>query len=90
MSLGEYNCSLQWRHNGRDGVSNHQPHDCLLNRLSRHKSKKTSKRRVIGLCEGKSQETGEFPAQRDSYAEIVAIDDVIMEIDAFLWFAFVL
>ena len=22
--------SLQWRHNGHDSVSNHQPHDCLL------------------------------------------------------------
>ena len=22
----------QWRHNGCDGVSNHQPHDCFLNR----------------------------------------------------------
>ena len=21
--------SIKWRHNGRDGVSNHQPHDCL-------------------------------------------------------------
>ena len=20
--------TLQWRHNERDGVSNHQPHDC--------------------------------------------------------------
>ena len=29
----QYNCSLQWRHNERDGVSNHQPHHCLLNRL---------------------------------------------------------
>ena len=28
--------SLQWRHNDRDGVSNYQPHDCLLNRLFRH------------------------------------------------------
>ena len=27
------NITLQWRHNGRNGVSNHQPHDCLLNRL---------------------------------------------------------
>ena len=27
--------ALQWRHNGRDGVSNHQPHDCLLNRFFR-------------------------------------------------------
>ena len=25
--------SLQWRQNERDDVSNHQPHDCLLNRL---------------------------------------------------------
>ena len=23
--------SLLWRHNGHDGISNHQPHDCLLN-----------------------------------------------------------
>ena len=28
--------SSQWRHNGRHIVSNHQPHDCLPNRLSRH------------------------------------------------------
>ena len=28
--------SLEWRHNGRDGVSNHQPHDCLLSRLFCH------------------------------------------------------
>ena len=26
-------CSLRWRHNGRDSVSNHQPHHCLLNRV---------------------------------------------------------
>ena len=25
--------SLEWRHNEYDGVSNHQPHDCLLNCL---------------------------------------------------------
>ena len=35
--------SLRWCHNGRDGVSNHQPHDCLLNRLFRRRSTKTSK-----------------------------------------------
>ena len=27
----------KWRHNGRDSVSNHQPHDCLLNRLFRRR-----------------------------------------------------
>ena len=42
--------ALSWRHNGRDGVSNHQPHDCLLNRLLGRRSKKTSKLRVTGLC----------------------------------------
>ena len=26
-------CTLRWRHNGREGVSNHQPRDCLLNHL---------------------------------------------------------
>ena len=29
--------TLQWRHNGRRGVRNHQPRDCLLNLLLRHK-----------------------------------------------------
>ena len=65
--------SLRWRHNGRDGVSNHQPHDCLLNRLFRRRSKKTSKRRVTGLCAGNSPGTGEFPAQMASNAENVSI-----------------
>ena len=32
--------SLQWRHNGKCGVSNHQPYDCLLNCLFRRRSKK--------------------------------------------------
>ena len=32
--------TLQWRHNGYNGVSNYQHHDCLLNRLSRRRSKK--------------------------------------------------
>ena len=41
--------SLRWRRNGRDSVSNHQPHDCLLNRLFRRRSKKTSKLRVTGV-----------------------------------------
>ena len=65
--------ALQWRHNGRDGVSNHQPHDCLLIRLFGCKSKKTSKLRVTGLCEGNSPVTGEFPAQRVSNTEKVSI-----------------
>ena len=44
---------LQWRHNGRDCVSNHQPNVCLLNRLftrdqRKHKSS-TSLAFVVGI-----------------------------------------
>ena len=63
---------LQWRHNERDGVSNHQPHQCILNGLFRHRSTKTSKLLVTGLCEGKSPVTDEFPAQRASSAENIS------------------
>ena len=64
---------LHWRHNERDSVSNHHHHDCLLNRLFRRRSKKTSQLRVTGLCEGNSPGTGEFPAQMASNAENVSI-----------------
>ena len=64
---------LRWRHNELDGVSDHQPHDCLLIHLFRRRSKKTSKVRVTGLCVGNSPGTGEFPAQMASNAENVSI-----------------
>ena len=67
------NAALQWRHNGCNGVSNHQPHDCLLKRLFRRRSKKTSKLRVTRLCAGNSPVTCEFPAQMASNAENVSI-----------------
>ena len=70
--------SLQWRHNGRHSVSNHQTHECLLNRLFERRSKKTSKLRVTGLCAGNSPGTGEFPAQMASNEEMFPFDDVIM------------
>ena len=60
--------SLRWRHN-----SNHQPHDCLLNRLFRRRSKETSKLRVTDLCEGNSPVTGEFPSQKASNVENFSI-----------------
>ena len=53
--------TLQWRHNGRDSASNHQPHDCLLNRLFRSISKH------------QSSMSGEFPAQMASNSENVSI-----------------
>ena len=65
--------TLHWRHNELDGVSNHRRPDCLFNRFFRRISKKTSKLRVIDLCEGNSPVAGEFPAQRANNAEKVSI-----------------
>ena len=65
--------ALRWRHNERDSVWKHQPHNCLLDRLFRRRSKKTSKLRVTGLCAGNSPGAGEFPAQMASSAENVSI-----------------
>ena len=75
--------TLQSRHNGLDGVSNHQSYHCLLSRLFGRRSKKTSMLRVPGLCAGKSPWTGEFPAKRASNAEnlMFPFDDVIMRFD---------
>ena len=59
--------ALQWRHNGRYGVSNHRRFDCLPNRLFRRRSMKTSKhRRYWPLWR---VFTGEFHAQTASNAE---------------------
>ena len=74
--------SLQWRRNERHGVSKDRRLDCLLNRLFKRRSRKTSKLPVTGLCAGNSPMAGEFPAQRASNVENVSIwwrhHDVIM------------
>ena len=69
--------ALRWCHNEHDGVSNHQPYDCLLNRLFRRRRKWTSKFRVTGLCERNSLVNGEIPAQIVSNAEMFPLDDVM-------------
>ena len=56
-----------------DGDSNHRRLDCLLNRLFRRRSKKTSKPSVTALCEGNPPVTGGFPSQRSGDAEDVSI-----------------
>ena len=76
--------TLQWCHNERDGISNHQPHNCLPNRLFNHRSKKTSKFRFTGLCEVNSPVTGQFPAQRASNSKMFPFDYVIMYASASL------
>ena len=65
--------SLLWCHNERDGISNDQCLNYLLNCLFRCRSKETSKLRITGLCKGNSPVTSEFPAQRASNAEHIFI-----------------
>ena len=69
---------LHWRHNDHDSVSNHQPHDCLLNGLFRRRSKKTSKLRVTGLCVGNSTGPVNSPHKWPVTRKMFPFDDVIM------------
>ena len=69
---------LRWRQNGRDSVSNHQPHDCLFNRLFRSRSKKASKLRVTGLCAGNSPGPVNSPHKGPVTRKMFPFDDVIM------------
>ena len=71
-------CALHWRQNDHDGVSNHQPHGCLLNRLFRRRSKKTSKLRVTGLCVGNSPGPVNSPHKGPVTRKMFPFDDVIM------------
>ena len=70
--------TLRWRHNERDSVSNHQPHGCLLNGLLRHRSQKTSKLRVTGLCVGNSPGPVNSPHKGPVTRKMFPFDDVIM------------
>ena len=70
--------ALQWRHNERDGITNHQPYDCLLYRSIRRRWK-ISKLRVTDLLAENSPVTGEFPHKRTVTRKMFPFDDVIME-----------
>ena len=59
-----YLCALQWRHNGRDGVSNNRRLDCLLNRLFRHRSQLIKAPRHWHLW-GESTEDWWIPLTKD-------------------------
>ena len=72
------NTALHWRHNDHGGVSSHQPHSCLLDRLFRRRSKKTSRFHVTGLCAGNSPGPVNSPHKGPVTRKMVPFDDVIM------------
>ena len=77
-SYGSIEFTLHWRHNDYDGVSNRRPRGCLLNRLFRRRSKKTSKLRVTGLCAGNSPGPVNSPHKWPVTRKMFPFDDVIM------------
>ena len=58
---------------GKYGVSNHRRLECLLNRFFRRRTKKSSKLRITGLCEGNPPVTDGCPSQRASITKNVSI-----------------
>ena len=64
---------IHLRHNQRQGISNHRHLDCLLIGWFSRPSKKISKLRVTGLCEGNPPLTGGFPLKMASNAENASI-----------------
>ena len=75
-TISAQSISLQWRHNEPNGVWNHPRLDCLLNGLFRFRSKKTSKLRVIGLCEGNPSLTSGLPYKGPVTRQMIPFGDV--------------
>ena len=77
--------TLQWHHNGRDSVSNHQLHDCLLNRLSdanqRKQQNSASLAFVRGIHRGPVNSPHKWPVTQKMFPFFY---DVIMHIFAVL------
>ena len=70
--------TLHWRHNDHDGVSNHQPHDCLLNRLFRRRSKKHQSSASLAFVWGIHRWPVNSPHKRPVTRKTFPFDDVIM------------
>ena len=69
---------LRWRHNERDDVSNHQPHDCLCNRLFRHSWNKTSKPASLAFAREIHRWPVNFPHKWSVTRKRFPFDDTII------------
>ena len=69
---------LQWRHNGCDDVSNHQHHDCLLNRLFGRRKNKHQSSASLAFVRGVHRSPMNFPHNWPVTRKMVPFDDVIM------------
>ena len=69
---------LQWRHNDYDGVSNHQPHDCLLNVYSDADHRKHQSSASLAFVRGIRRRPVNSPHKWPVTRKMLPFDDVIM------------
>ena len=67
----------QWHHNERDGVSNHQPHDCLLNRSDQRKHQSSA---PLAFVRGIHRGPLKTPHKRPVTRNMTPFDDVFMKL----------
>ena len=67
-----------WRHNGHGGVSNQQPHDCLLNRLFRRRWKKYQSSASLAFVPGIHRWPVNSPHKWPVTRKMFPFDDVTM------------
>ena len=69
------NLSLEWRHNGHDGVSNYQPHKCLFNRADQRKHQSSES---LAFVQGIHRGPVNSPHKWQVTRKLFPFDDVIM------------
>ena len=67
--------TLRWRHNDHAGVSNHQPHGCLLNRLNQRKHQSSAS---LAFVREIHRGPVNFPHKWPVTRKMFPFDDVIM------------
>ena len=72
--------TFQWHHNERDGISNHQPKNCLLNCLFRSRSKKHQSSVSLAFVQGMHQWTVNSLHKGPLMRKMFPFDDVIMDL----------
>ena len=78
IMIGVYSLSLQWRHNGRDGVSNHQPHDYYSTVYSGADQRKHQSSVSLAFVRGIHLWPVNSPHKWPVTREMFPFDDVIM------------
>ena len=71
-------CTLQWRHNERDGVSNHRRQECVLNRLFRADQRKHQSSASLAFVKGIHRWPVNSPLKGPVTRKMFPFDDVIM------------